>query len=263
MNPNGYTVLLVDDEESLRIALRRVIESNGYSCLCADDGYMAIELVKRVHPDLVVLDVMMPGIDGFETCNRIRAVDSEVAILMLSAKTGIVDKKTAFHAGADDYLTKPFSEEELMLRIEASLRRRERLGERLAGSGGSHAGGTAESSLVDDTVPVGAASPSALQPDVTCVGDLVIDRMRYQVAVRGRSVTLTPKEFAILAMLASAPGRVFTQEEIIARACGEEFIDSSVSVPVYIRRIREKIEDNPSDPRYVQTVMRFGYKLAV
>lgn len=259
MGSNGYKVLLVDDEPSLRGALRRVIESNGYACLCADDGYEALDLMGRVHPDLVVLDVMMPGIDGFETCARIRAIDGKVAVLMLSAKTDIIDKKTAFHAGADDYLTKPFSEEELMLRIEASLRRRERLATPEEGGSAAGLSGTFDGASVPCAVDTFAQPRS----DVTCVGDLVIDRMRYQVSVQGRDMFLTPKEFAILSVLASAPGRVFAQDEIIARAWGEEFTSGSVSIPVYVRRIREKIEENPSDPRYIQTVMRFGYRLVV
>ncbi len=154
-------------------------------------------------------------------------------VLMLTAKGDIVDKKIGFHAGADDYMVKPFNDEELLLRIEALLRRRGR------GEG---------------------ATPSAVGQTVV-VGAMTTDPRRCEVAVGGRVVALTPKEFQIVATMAESPGKVFTREDLIELVWGREYDAASVSIPVYIRRIREKVEADPSNPLYVQTVWGFGYRL--
>lgn len=238
-------VLVADDEPSLVSALRIILTEAGYAFCGAHDGREALRVFAQERPDLVVLDIVMPHLDGFEVCERIRAVDPNVPILMLSAKSDIVDKKIGFRAGTDDYLTKPFNEEEILLRVEALLRRRGRQG----GAG----------------VGVGSADGSTGQTRGTMepvtIGDLRIDPRRCEVTVRGRTVTLTPKEFQILALMADAPGRVFTREDLIEEIWGKEYEDSAISIPTYVRRIREKIEDNPSSPVYLQTVWRFGYKL--
>lgn len=225
-------VLLADDEQSLCVALGIIIEEAGYECCRASDGNEAIELFDKERPDIVILDVMMPKRNGFEVCEIIRRKSPKTPVLMLSAKGDIVDKKSGFRAGADDYVTKPFSDEELLLRIEALLRR-------------SQGGNNEDESL-----------QRALR-----FGDLEIDPYRYEAYIGERSADLTPKEFQILALMMEHPGKVFTREDLIERIWGEEYESASISIPVYVRRIREKIEDDPSNPVYLQTVWRFGYRL--
>lgn len=235
-------ILVADDEPSLVSALGIILTGAGYTFFGACDGREALEKFAREKPDLVVLDIVMPHLDGFEACERIRAIDPDVPILMLSAKGDIVDKKIGFRAGADDYLTKPFNEEEILLRIEALLRRRARRG------------GAKE-------VPSGGSGHGRGMTEPVTIGDLHIDPRRCEVTVHGRTVALTPKEFQILALMADAPGKVFTREDLIEAIWGKEYEGSAISIPTYVRRIREKIEDNPSSPVYLQTVWRFGYRL--
>ncbi|MEC4273051.1 response regulator transcription factor [Adlercreutzia sp. R25] len=225
-------ILLADDEENLREAVTIILEKAGYAVCAAADGTQAVEAFLSERPDLVILDVMMPWMSGYEVCERIREVSEDVPVLMLSAKGDIIDKKSGFHAGADDYVVKPFNDEELLLRVEALLRRR------------GHKG----------------ATPSAVGQVVT-VGSMVIDPRRCEVTVGERSVSLTPKEFQILALMAESPGKVFTREDLIEMVWGDEYDTGSVSIPVYIRRIREKVEEDPSNPVFIQTIWGFGYRL--
>lgn len=225
-------ILLVDDEASLCEALGMILRRAGYEFVCAQDGRTGLAYFERETPDLVILDVMLPGLNGFDLCEELRARSSEVPILMLSAKSDIVDKRVGFKSGADDYLAKPFDEEELLLRIEVLLRR---------------------SSLTRDRQDLRPASRGA--------SELVIDPERFEVIVRGKPVAMTPKEYQILELLASRPGNVFTRDEIIRTVWGESYRDTSISIPSYVRRIREKIEKNPSDPVLLQTVFGFGYRL--
>ncbi|MCI8424740.1 MAG: response regulator transcription factor [Adlercreutzia sp.] len=226
-------ILLADDEENLREAVTIILEKAGYTVRAAADGTQAVEAFLAERPDLVILDVMMPWMSGYEVCERIRQESDDVPVLMLSAKGDIVDKKSGFHAGADDYVVKPFNDEELLLRVEALLRRRSRKG---------------------------GATPSPVGQSVT-IGAMTIDPRRCEVTVGERSVSLTPKEFQLLALMAESPGKVFTREDLIEMVWGDEYDTGSVSIPVYIRRIREKVEDDPSSPVYIQTVWGFGYKL--
>ena len=237
--PSRPAILLADDEESLRRALSMILEAAGFRCLVASDGVQAIDIVARDKPDLAVLDVMMPKLDGFEAIERIRAIDPEIPILMLSAKADIVDKKVGFRLGADDYMAKPFNEEEFLLRIQALLRRREQRTP------------TAERETASKT----AQSTSLV------IGDLEIDLLHRHASIRGTQVALTPKEFDILAVLASQPGRTFTPAELISCIWGPDFVDGAISIPVYIRRLRKKIEINPSEPDYLQTIHQIGYRL--
>ncbi len=227
-------IMLADDERSLCDALEIILKDAGYEVCIAHDGKEAVKVFQQERPDLAVLDVMMPWLDGFEVCERVRETSPDVPVLMLSAKGDIVDKKTGFKSGADDYLVKPFNDEELVLRIEALLRRRARV----------------------DAVQLPARF---MQP--VRVGDLVVDARRYEVTVSGRVISLTPKEFQILALMAENLGRVFTREDLIEAIWGSEYETGSISIPVYVRRIREKIEEDPSNPRFLQTVYRFGYRL--
>lgn len=226
-------ILLADDEDNLREAVGIILHRAGYKVCAAADGTQAVERFVRESPDLVILDVMMPWMDGYQACERIRALSADTPVLMLTAKGDIVDKKIGFHAGADDYMVKPFNDEELLLRIEALLRRRNR------GEG---------------------PAPSAVG-QVVAVGAMTIDPRRCEVAVDGRAVALTPKEFQIIATMAESPGKVFTREDLIELVWGRGYDAGSVSIPVYVRRIREKVEADPSNPVYLQTVWGFGYRL--
>lgn len=230
-------ILVADDEPKLVEALRIILTGAGYEFCSATDGAAALAVYGMHRPDLVILDIMMPRLDGYEVCSSIRQMDPNVPILMLSAKGDIDDKRGGFGAGADDYLTKPFNEEEVLLRVEALLRRRAR-----------------------GPVLTDAPQTTGLAHTVS-IGDLTIDPRRCQVSVRGKDAGLTPKEFQIIALMASNLGKVFTREDLIDSIWGSAYRDGSISIPVYVRRIREKIEDDPSNPRYLQTVWRFGYRL--
>ncbi|WP_197735979.1 response regulator transcription factor [Arabiibacter massiliensis] len=225
-------VLLADDDQSLRTATARLLEEAGFRCLEAVDGADALERYEEERPDLVILDVMMPKVDGFEVCERIRAKDKATPVLMLTAKGDIVDKRVGYRMGADDYLVKPFSGEELALRVGALLRRsRELAGERTP----------ARRTVV--------------------VGDVEIDVVRGEALVAGEKVELTPKESRILAVLAEHPGEVFDRDDLVRAVWGEEYVGTQISIPVYIRKLREKLEDNPSEPVCIQTVWGMGYRL--
>lgn len=194
----------------------------------------ACALFQREWPDVVVLDVMMPKVDGFEVCHRIREVDENVPVLFLSARDGIIDKRIGFSFGGDDYLVKPFNEEELVMRIEALVRRSRR----------SRRDGE-------------AAAPE--RPERFALGPFTFDEVRHEVLKGGEPVVLTPKEFQLLHHLASHPGAVMGKDELIEELWGEEYLDGAISIAVYVRKIREKIEENPAKPAYLKTVWGVGY----
>lgn len=194
----------------------------------------ACALFQREWPDVVVLDVMMPKVDGFEVCRRIREVDENVPVLFLSARDGIIDKRIGFSFGGDDYLVKPFNEEELVMRIEALVRRSRR----------SRRDGE-------------AAAPE--RPERFALGPFTFDEVRHEVLKGGEPVVLTPKEFQLLHHLASHPGAVMGKDELIEELWGEEYLDGAISIAVYVRKIREKIEENPAKPAYLKTVWGVGY----
>ena len=229
----GNTILVVDDEKSIINGITVLLEEEGYSCRVAFNGEEAVNAFDEERPDIVVLDIMMPKKNGFQTCQEIRERDANVPILLLSAKGDIVDKSIGFKAGADDYVTKPFLGEELVLRIDALLRRSDR--ERSRNSQGSRS--------------------------IARIGALEVHFKRQKVYLNGEVVDLTPKEYLILATMADRPGRVFTTKELVERVWGDDFVGEVTSVAVYIRRLREKIEENPSKPEYLTTVWRVGYRL--
>lgn len=182
---------------------------------------------------MLILDVMMPKLNGFDVCSKLREQGETIPIIILSAKGDIVDKSVGFRAGADDYLVKPFSSLELSLRIEALLRWKTRK---------------------SNYVPVSETE------DTYKIGDLEICFKRLEVKLRGKTVDLTPKEYKIVAYMASHPGEVFSRERLITHVWGEDYVGESTSIAVFIRKIREKIEDEPSKPKYLQTVWGMGYK---
>lgn len=233
-------VMLIDDDAGIHASLRDVVEEAGYSFCGALSGREGLRLLDEERPDLLLLDVMMPGLNGFDVCRQMRDKGRRIPVIFLTAKNDIVDKSTGFRAGADDYVTKPFIADELLLRIEAHVRRHR-----------------------DDIRHVRADADAAPVKREPCrIGDLEVLFEQYEVRLRGNAVPLTAKEFEILALLAESPGEVYTRRRIYEHLWGPTAEVDENSITVFMRKIREKIEDNPSEPRYLQTVWRVGYKLA-
>lgn len=227
-----YTILVCDDDRDIVQALNIYLTSEGYRVLTASNGLEALELVKRESVQLVLMDVMMPGMDGIQATAQIRE-KSNLPILFLTAKSEDTDKILGLNIGADDYITKPFNPMELMARVRSQLRRYTRLG--------------------------GAPETS----DVLEVGPIVLDEKSRSVSVDGESVTLTPLEYNILHLLMSHPGQVFTVTQIYEHSWKENAgYGSESTVPVHIRHIREKIEIDPAHPRYLKVVWGVGYKIS-
>jgi len=222
-------ILVVDDDTKILKAVGEALRQEGFRVQTAVDGETALSLCRNTRPDLMILDVGMPGLDGFEVCGRVRMSGSTVPILILSARGEETDKLVGFRLGADDYLTKPFSVGELIMRVRAILRR---------------------------TQPTAPAAPV----DRVAAGDLKMDKTTHRVTVEGRSVDLTPREFKLLWLMATHPGHVFSRETLMERFWPDENGADQSSVTVYIRRLREKIEKNPSDPAHLKTVWGIGYK---
>lgn len=220
-------VLVVEDEEDIATLIRHNLEAEGYRVDVCFDGISALQAVRAEPPDLVMLDLMLPGIDGKEVCKAIRR-DYDVPIIIVSAKGTEMDKVIGLELGADDYIAKPFGVMELIARVRSALRRTSGL--------------------------------SADKSQVLKGADLVLDRSRHEVTVAGAQAGLRPKEFALLELLLANKGRVLDRGTILARVWGEdEYIDYG-TVDVHIRRLREKIEPIPERPRYVLTVRGVGYK---
>jgi DNA-binding response OmpR family regulator len=221
------TILVVDDEEAIAEAVRARLQSEGFQVVVAGDGPEAIGLCEQAHPDLVVLDLMLPGMDGLEVCRQIQR-DRWVPVLMLTARTEEADKVAGFAVGADDYLTKPFSLRELVVRVRAILRRMERIGALPADEPIDHAG-------------------------------LAIDQARRTVAVDGSHIQLTPLEFEILLTLARTPGVVFTREQLMDKVWGYRDYAGGRVVDSHVARIRRKMGEDGTEPRFIRTVHGVGY----
>jgi DNA-binding response OmpR family regulator len=222
------TVLLVDDDPKIRDLLRLYVEREGHRVLFAADGEAALDVALRSRPDMVVLDVMLPGLDGFEVCRRIRDA-SDVPILLLTARSGEGDKVIGLDMGADDYVVKPFSPRELMARVRALLRRRRLEAEQ--------------------------------EEPVLVAGELEVDPNAVEARLEGRTLELTPFEFRILRGLMRRPGRVFSRDELIDAVHGNDdpgIIDRTIDV--HLGRLRRKLGDDPADPRFIATVRTVGYK---
>jgi DNA-binding response OmpR family regulator len=227
------TVLLVEDERKLRELVRSYLERAGFTVLSTGSGAEALTLAASGSPDLVVLDLGLPDIPGETVARELRSAGGGVPVLMLTAKSGEEDRIRGLELGADDYVTKPFSPRELVLRVQAILRR-------------------------------GRGGPVAEQ-GVTSYGDdeLVIDEPRRTVVVRGASIDLTPTEWGLLLALATVPGRVYSRFELINRVRGYEFEGYERTVDSHVKNLRRKIETDPGNPRIVQTVLGGGYRLGL
>jgi DNA-binding response OmpR family regulator len=224
-------ILIADDEPEILKLLQRYIEKEGYSVDTASDGLEAISLFNQNEYHLVILDIMMPQIDGIEVCRRLRN-DTNVPIIMLTAKDDETDKVLGLRIGADDYMTKPFGMNELMARVNAHLRRY------LVLSGGSN----------------------LTNKNILEFNNLKIDLKSYMVYRGKELLNLTAKEFELLKFFASHPKQVFTKAQIFKYVWGDEYIEDDNTVMVHIRRLRKKIEVNPEKPQFIQTVWGIGYK---
>ena len=220
-------ILVVDDEELLVKGIRFNLENDGYEVITGSDGLEAIALAKEQKPDLIILDVMMPNVDGLQACQEIRQF-SEVPIIMLTAKSEDIDKLMGFEQGADDYLTKPFNILELKARIRALLRR-------------------------------SAAKEEAAKAERVTAGILTVDSTERNAYKNDECVELTAKEFDLIELLIHNPGRVFSRENLLDQVWGYEFRSDIRTVDVHIRRLREKLEPNPSEPEYILTKWGVGY----
>ncbi|MBU5432114.1 response regulator transcription factor [Intestinimonas sp. MSJ-38] len=221
-------VLVVDDEKLLVKGIKFNLENDGYQVDTAYDGAQALSMVKEQKYDIIILDLMLPEVDGLEVCRKIRE-NSNVPVIMLTAKSEGVDKLIGFEYGADDYVTKPFDILELKARIRAILRR------------------------------AGSQPAADLQDDQIKVGDLLIDTAQRSVFKNGRATDLTAKEFDLLVMLARNPGRVFSREGLLSVVWGEDYPGDIRTVDVHVRRLREKLETDDANPEYILTKWGVGY----
>ena len=228
-NGPGETILVVEDDRSLRDGLAMNFRLRGYRVVTAADGDEGLRAAFDERPDLVVLDLMLPGVDGLEILSELRGREVAVPVLILSARDRLNDKVRGLEIGADDYLTKPFQLPELMARVEAMLRRQR--AERRAAN--------------------------ALE-----FGDVRVDREARRVTVRGEEVALSAREFDLLCLLAGSPGRAFTRQAILEKVWGWSFEGTARTVDNFIRSLRQKIEADPAEPRHIVTVRHVGYRLA-
>ena len=235
-------VLVVEDDLTLLETLEYNLSREGYRVVTAADGLAALEVARAQRPDLVVLDVMLPGMDGFEVCRTLRR-ETNVPILMLTARADEVDRVVGLEVGADDYLTKPFSMRELLARVKALLRRVRLIREDALAALGTGAAG-------DEAVP---ASPRLV------FGDLVIDADRREVLLGSESLRLKPKEFELLFFLARHKGMALSRDLLLERVWGYEYGGGSRTVDVHVRWLREKVEPDPANPERIVTVRGVGY----
>ncbi len=242
------TVLVVDDEQTLREMLDYNLRREGYRVLAAPDGPNAVRLAYQERPDLIILDLMLPGMTGFEVCRAVRRA-LDMPILMLSAREEEIDKVLGLELGADDYLTKPFGLRELLARVHALLRRAD------GGRREASAPSAGPASLV-----VQGTSTAPETPTRGDAGELQIDLARRTVHRAGQAVSLKPKEFDLLAFLAAHPRQVFSREVLLDRVWGYDFVGGTRTVDVHIRWLRTKLETDAANPQLIQTVYGVGYK---
>ena len=223
-------VLVVDDEHNLREMISSYLQNEGYETVEAANGDSAVQTVKNDQIDLVLLDIMMPEMDGYEVLKEIRSIQKKLPVIMLTAKTDEIDKIVGLEMGADDYITKPFSLRELSARIKAVLRR-----------------ATNEDSDVDED-------------EILEHGEIMINLSTYEVFVSGKRINLTPTEFKILAMLAQKPGRVYSRLQLMNAAFGETYANYERSIDTHVSNLRRKVENDPHNPTYIHTMYGIGYR---
>lgn len=225
----GHKILVVDDESTIVNIISFNLKKEGYEVITAEDGEKALSLALGENPDLILLDIMMPKMDGYEVCRKVRQ-KSNVPIIMLTARADEVDKVIGLEMGADDYVTKPFGNRELMARVKAHLRRTDAL--------------------------TGAEENSG---NVQTFGEITIDFDRYEVKKRGKIINLTLREYELLKFLAVQKNQIFTREALLEKVWGYEYFGDVRAVDVTIRRLREKIEDDAGKPRFIITKRGIGY----
>jgi DNA-binding response OmpR family regulator len=224
-------LLIVDDETNLRHTLGYALRQEGYEVVTAEDGESGLDIFRQAQPDLVILDVMLPKMDGLELCRRLRR-ESDVPVLMLTARDSEIDKIVGLEIGADDYLAKPFSTRELIARVRAMLRRGAR---------------------ATDAVPHGVIESDGLRVDVS----------RHRVERDGVDVQLKPKEFDLLVFLMSHPDQVFGRDQLLSQVWGFDYAGDSRTVDTHVKTLREKLADRPESPRWLETVRGVGYRFRV
>ena len=239
-NLGKKTILIVDDEKTIVDMLVYNLRKEGYNTLEANDGEEAVKIALNEKPDLVLLDIMLPKMDGLAVCKRIRQT-LNIPILMISAKDEEIDKILGLELGADDYITKPFSVRELMARVKANLRKAE---------------------LANVSIENGESDSKEDSKNIIIVGDLSLDLNKFEVKVRGEVMDLTLREFEVLKYLANQPGQVVTREVLLEKVWGYEYYGDIRTVDVTVRRIREKIEKDTSNPKILITKRGVGYYIA-
>jgi two-component system response regulator RegX3 len=222
-------VLIVEDEPALADSIRYGLEREGFECTVLGDGLRAVDFVRSWRPDLVLLDLMLPGMPGTDVCREIRTI-GRIPIVMVTAKDTEADKVIGLELGADDYITKPFSMRELIARVRAVLRR------------------------------AGVVSEIAARPTALAVGPVAMDTERHEVVVRGSVVEMPPKEFALLESLLRRSGKLMTRESLIAQVWGEDYYGDTRTLDVHVKRLRAKIETDPRNPEHLITVRGLGYR---
>ena len=221
-------VLVVDDEHNLREMISSYFQNEGYETVEAANGKNAVQCVKNDQIDIVLLDIMMPEMDGYEALKEIRTLQKKLPVIMLTAKTDEIDKIVGLEMGADDYITKPFSLRELSARIKAVLRR--------------------------------ATTDDVDEDEILEHGEIMINLSTYEVFVSGKRVNLTPTEFKILAALAQKPGRVYSRLQLMNAAFGESYANYERSIDTHVSNLRRKVESDPHNPKYIYTMYGIGYR---
>ncbi|MGX7092109.1 response regulator transcription factor [Hutsoniella sourekii] len=246
-------ILVVDDEPSILTLLEYNLTQAGYKVDTAEEGNEAYQKIRKNSYDFIILDIMLSGMDGMDICRKVRQDGIETPILMLTAKDQEYDKIVGLELGADDYMTKPFSNREVIARIKAILRR-------TAGSQASQNKANQDQPNASKEQEETEAEEAVIHDEVIQIGDLEIFTQRYEVLVRGKLVDLTPKEFELLVYLAARKGRILSREQLLNSIWDYDYAGETRIVDVHISHLRDKIEDNTKKPQYIKTVRGFGYK---
>ncbi len=229
-----YRILIVEDDKDIAEVIRLYLENEGYEVIWAQDGLMGYELMQREKVNLAVVDIMLPKLNGYDFIKKVR-VQSNIPLLVLSAKNLDSDKILGLNLGADDYMTKPFNPLELVARVKSNIRRYYSLGSR--------------------------QEEEEKQERIWQVGELVLDEDAVTLTKNGEEIVITPTEYKMLALFMKAPGKVFTKQQIYQEVNGECYVNDDNTLMVHISNLRDKIEDNPRDPKYIKNIRGIGYKI--